>query len=218
MKYRMVSMSMGSLALVAATMAGPVADAGAADRGGAYVVTRSHAAPPAERTVRYEAVDPLRRTAARVVHRPVVEPAAVVSRSLSEQPVLPHLVEVELGGTTMLIDPQVQYPRLDENHTIRWAQRVYKHAQPARPARVIRNPHAGGASSAERSPHPLMPRAIFLHPDYMDQMDKTPPAERDRPGLPEVQDRDGSPESPSVPMPHVPAPPRAKADLLVQGD
>ena len=63
-----------------------------------------------------------------VVTRPVVEPAATVSRELAEQPVHPYLIEVQMGTTRIMLDPEKNYHNkpgpgyLDQNHSILKAQ------------------------------------------------------------------------------------------------
>lgn len=66
-----------------------------------------------------------------IVLRPIVEPAAVVSRELSEQPTRPWLIEVRRPGRSlqMFLDPQENYERqgpnpIDENNSILRAQRI----------------------------------------------------------------------------------------------
>ena len=64
-----------------------------------------------------------------IVLRSISEPAAVVSRALSEQPTRPWLIEVRrAGGTPIFLDPQENYERqgpnaIDENNSILRAQR-----------------------------------------------------------------------------------------------
>jgi len=83
------------------------------------------------------------RRANAVVTRRVVDPGVTVSRSLSEQPVHPHLVEVQVGVTTIYLDPHKEYYRqneypIDENHTIMRALRLHD-AFHANRARIIRH-------------------------------------------------------------------------------
>ena len=77
--------------------------------------------------VAYRVCDPNPRVY--IVSRQVVEPAATVSRSLSEQPVRPFLVEVKIVNTTTFIDPMsdLQYQgvgKIDDDHSLLKAQRL----------------------------------------------------------------------------------------------
>ena len=64
-------------------------------------------------------------------HDSVIDPAATVSRELSEQPVRPYMIHVQLPGTTTYLDPTANYlhqfndpGQIDENHWILRAQRL----------------------------------------------------------------------------------------------
>ena len=46
-----------------------------------------------------------------VVTRAVSEPASVIDRSLSEQPVHPHLIELNYVNATVYLDPEKNYER-----------------------------------------------------------------------------------------------------------
>lgn len=64
-----------------------------------------------------------------VVTRPIVEPAATVSRALSEQPVRPFMIEVKIVNTTTFLDPltDLQYQgvgKIDDDHSLLKAQRL----------------------------------------------------------------------------------------------
>ncbi|MFA9479868.1 hypothetical protein ACERK3_16415 [Phycisphaerales bacterium AB-hyl4] len=174
------SLPCGSLALLglAMTLLAPMHDASAQDRTRPHVVTRDGPVAEADTpsTVQRLPIDTNRPEGPQLIRRQIVEPAAVVSRALSEQPVLPHLAEVRVGGVTVLVDPQVDYRRptggIDKNHTIIRAQRLHQAAQPASPARVVRHHHADQPDpSATTRP---TPRAIFLRPAPPQQQ---PPAD-----------------------------------------
>ncbi len=66
-----------------------------------------------------------------LVRRPIVEPASVVDRGLSEQPVHEHLMELSIAHVRVLADPDLNYQvkpegELDDNHSLLAAQREYK--------------------------------------------------------------------------------------------
>lgn len=99
------------------------------------------------------AVTDYRVPAAFVIERSVVEPAALVSRELAEQPVWPHLIEVFLFGegqrqtSTIYLDPYEDYEHqgelvLDDNHFINRAQRLARKLRTPG-ARVLSNPFIG---------------------------------------------------------------------------
>lgn len=163
------SWPIGSLALLGLVVGLAVQTLEAEDRTQARVITRDGSVAEAMPSVKHVPVDRNRPEGPQIVQRKVVAPAAVVSRALSEQPVLPHLVEVQFGGVTVLVDPQVDYRRttggLDENHTIRRSQRLHHVSQPGLPARVLRHPQP------ETTPRPVRhepaPDAIFLRPELL---------------------------------------------------
>lgn len=141
-------------------------------------VILGHVAGEAPSAVQRQPVDRVRPTVALVVIRPVVEPAAVVDRELSEQPVLPHLAEVNVNTLTVLVDPQACYARptggIDINHTIRQAQRLHGDAT-ARRARVVRRPQADAPESAEQrdpAPHPILIEPIPRPPTLRQVRDR----------------------------------------------
>ena len=53
-----------------------------------------------------------------MTQREVVEPRAVVNRYLSNQPVHPHLIEVQVAHTTVYLDPSVDYLRQHRHSTM----------------------------------------------------------------------------------------------------
>jgi len=82
-----------------------------------------------------------------VIERHVVEPAAVISRELAQQPVHPHLIEVfifgegQQGSSTIYLDPDVDYInqgylKLDEGHSINRAQRLARSLR-GRPGMIV---------------------------------------------------------------------------------
>ncbi|MEX0887483.1 MAG: hypothetical protein WD009_13695 [Phycisphaeraceae bacterium] len=174
------ALAAAAIALAAAAMALPATSAQGAEwptseRSRAYVVTRDAPDRPSPRDVHRVAIEPVDARASHVVFRPVVEPAATVSRALAEQPTFLHLAEVRLNQTTILVDPEKPLRRLDESHEIRRAQRMFLSRQ-ALPARVIRPPHAS-QPRAERLPRDLVvPRAVFFRPDALDRQPGPAPA------------------------------------------
>jgi len=105
-----------------------------------------------------------------VIQRQIVEPAAVVSRALSEQPVHPHLIEVLLLGegqretSTIYLDPLADYEHqgslvLDENHFINRAQRLGRSLR-ASGAYIIRS-----SSRPQPVAVPIRPHLIFRAPN-----------------------------------------------------
>lgn len=133
-----------------------------------------------------------------IIQRPVVEPAAVVSKELSQQPVYTHVAYVQVVNTPITVDPDDNFRRktggIDEHHYLREAQRQFRNAQ-AKPARVY-----WGARARVHRPQPLTiaPRAILLQPGRLDQ---------DRP--------DGQ-QQPTIPT--TPAPARETPPQLAQAD
>jgi hypothetical protein len=120
-----------------------------------------------------------------IVQRPVVEPAATVSRALAQQPVWPDLVEVFMlgegsgGASTIYLNPDVDYEnqgnmRLDRNHFINRAQRTANQLR-RRPARVI-----WGAQHTQPTSAPAVAPAFIL--------------ERPQPATPQRKHRDDNPK------------------------
>ena len=123
----------------------------AVNRPGAHAVTHSR---------------PIRARIARMVTRHVADPNASVSRELSEQPVHPHLIEVQVVNTTIWLDPEKDYIRqgfykIDENHHIPAAQRLARSLR-APGARTYWGSHAGTHDSA-RTIRPFM---ILMKPQF----------------------------------------------------
>jgi len=177
------------------------------DRHDTHVVTRRGATygQPAQRTETKTTltIPGQRYGAVELVHQPVLAAAATVSRGLAEQPVYPHLAEVQVDQTRVLIDPHRSYRRptggIDEDHFIRRAKRVHTQwlskQRPQSRARVI---HGSAKPQAVRPS--TQPRAIIEIPKNL----------RDHP----PQHDNAAP-----PIPSVPAPPK-RSDLpdLVQAD
>lgn len=158
--------------VAASTARGETTDTshGVVDRTRVHVVTRDAViGTPADRPqVRRVALTPhhQREGSVEIVYRRVVEPAATVSRALSEQPVHPHLIKVLVGSTSITLDPYQELRRptggIDENHFLRRAQRHWRDRQ-ARPAQVIRRPaHLCECEPDEREA--IQPRAIIPVP------------------------------------------------------
>ncbi len=138
-----------SIAAVAAVIC--PSNVSAANRPSAHAVTHSR---------------PIRSRTARVVTRHVVDRAALVSRDLSEQPVHPHLIEVQVVNTTIWLDPDKDYIRqgfynIDENQHVPAAQRL---------ALSLRAPRArtywGSRSRAYDSQHTIRPFMILMKPQF----------------------------------------------------
>lgn len=134
------------------------------------------------------------RDAVGLIHRPVLVPSATVSKAVSETPVLPHLARLQVGVTTILIDPEVNYLAeqpggIDENHSIVKAQRTWKalNAKPAFVTRRVARPVAGSVDAAVAP----TPRAILLRPDLLDK--KPAPAQDGMPVIPRPQKHDDRP-------------------------
>lgn len=78
-----------------------------------------------------------------LVDRRVVEPAAVVSNALSNQPVWPDKIELIVGDTTVYLDPTNRYTlrqlqQLPEDHSLVRAYRLWLGLRTGSSARVIR--------------------------------------------------------------------------------
>lgn len=196
--------------LVAAAAMSAATAMGATPPGGAGVSTRAHViGRPAAGVVCHPLASPVREQhAAVLVDRPVVEPAATVSRALSEQPVHPYLAELKLVHTTIYIDPRKNYMDgplggLDRNHDIVKAKSLYLSLH-ARPAHVVRRP-----ATAARTPDPatIQPKVILFRPDVLDR-----PLTPAQSPLPEKVATPPPPEAPEgTPMtPAAPGAPGAK--------
>lgn len=103
----------------------------------------------------------------RLIVRDVVEPAATVSRGLSEQPVRPFMAEVKLVAQTIYLDPAGTYYRqddaeghLDDNHWILRSQQL---------ARTLANPGVQViyGSQARKPAAAIEPRMILLRPPVL---------------------------------------------------
>ncbi len=123
----------------------------AANRPGAHAVTHSR---------------PIRTRTAQAITRHVVDSASVVSRELSDQPVHPHLIEVQVVNVTVWLDPEKDYIRqgfykIDENHHIPAAQRL---------AWSLRAPRArtywGSNSGTYDSQRTIRPFMILMKPQF----------------------------------------------------
>lgn len=95
---------------------------------------------PTARARAYQ-VDPDSVRRVQIITRQIVEPSAVVSPELSDQPVHPHLIEVRVVNLTIYLDPDADYlhqgySSIDDKHFIIEAQRLYRSLN-AKPARVI---------------------------------------------------------------------------------
>ena len=178
------------VAMVVSMSATALFAGGPRDRTEAHVVTRS--GPAASEQVRYVSPTTPRRDKVHIVHRPVVEPAATVSRDLSEQPVRPHLAELVVVNTPITVDPHQDFRRatggIPQDHYLWEAQRQWLNDH-AKPARVIQRPAA-----PQRRAETIQPRAVIEVPGNL---------------------KDGP-----KPMPQVPAPPkkRDQTPSLVQAD
>lgn len=123
-----------------------------------------------------------------VVTRPIVVPAATVSRELSEQPVRPHLVEVQLVNTTIFLDPDADYVntgvnRIDENHSLIKAQRLARSLRAyANSVRVIH----GMDAHEVINPHAIRPSMIMMKP----RLGPAPAQPGDMPAVPQPPEKD----------------------------
>lgn len=121
--------------------------------GTAYVVTRPHPGiyatsepAPVSQVERLPVTEHVQPGDYQVLDRPVVEPAATVSRALAEQPVFPYLVPVKMGLITVYLDPAHDYQHtavggLDENNSLVRALQMPRPYQRATDAYVVRRPH-----------------------------------------------------------------------------
>lgn len=158
------------------------------DRTQARVVTRD--SPGLQRApVRREALASPRREHVRIVHRRVLEPAATVSRELSEQPVRPHLAELEVVHTRVFVDPKQHLGRrtggIDHNHSLHRAQRRWFDEQ-ARPARVIRGLRPKASDEPRQS---IRPRAIIPVPSGIERDEDPAPGQIPTVPRPPLNDR-----------------------------
>ncbi|MCE9591114.1 MAG: hypothetical protein K8S99_11380 [Planctomycetes bacterium] len=101
-----------------------------------------------------------------VVTRDIVEPAAIVTRELSEQPVRPDLIEVRMVNTTVLLDPDADYYHqgvnpVDQNFSLLKAQRLARSLRGyARGVTVI----YGGPVRETIDVNSIKPRMIMMKP------------------------------------------------------
>jgi len=154
----------------------------AAETNHAYIVTGADEPPraqPDEPRVQRQRLDD--REAIHIIRRPVHDPAATVSRPLRQQPVFPDLIELEVGGQTVLIDPHRDHskPRggIDENHHINKARRQADVPRPLPRARVFH----GAEAKPQQDQAPPEPAAIIPVPQPQQELPPQPTA----PGEPE---------------------------------
>ncbi len=161
------------------TVAPFVSVAAAGER--AYVIT-AHTARPSAQVTRYTVNGGNARTSpVTLVQRQVAEPAAVVSRELSQQPVHPHLIELKVAQTTTYIDPAKDYQfqngnPIDQNHSILRAQRLHA-ALNAPGVVIVRNPRAAEVEDQMIRADEIQPRAILQLPPRPGQQ----PQKQDQP-------------------------------------
>ena len=115
-----------------------------------------------------------RRDRVELVERRVVEPAAVVSRALSEQPTYLHEVQLDVINTPIWVDLSENYTDerhggLDDNHSIVKAQRIARSLR-ANHARVVRNP----ARAQHRDAAAIKPVIVIEKPKVNDGPDPIP--------------------------------------------
>jgi hypothetical protein len=157
------------------------------------IATLAGAADPS--SVKIVSTDPTQGSGVQIITRDVVEPAATVSRELSEQPVRPYLTEVKVVTQIIQLDPAADYERqdnaegrLDENHWILRAQRL---------ARSLSNPGVtvihGNGPRPLREPGSVQPAMIFIKPPNMKQ------------DLPKQIEMPVTPEAPGTPEQTAPA-------------
>ncbi len=189
--------------LITGMMAATALTAGAsAGNGTAYLVTGSDLVPHQSMQLRHVPIKGFtqigrpHRDAVGLIHRATIVTAATVSRDVSETPALPHLARVQYGGTTILVDPEVNYLKkrpggLDEGHSIVRAQRTFKAVQ-ALPARTIRRPEALRSDSGASAELPT-PRAILLKPNVLDRTPIEVPGLDNMPQIPKPRDESKRP-------------------------
>ena len=137
--------------IVAWAVVMPLSEVSAANRPSAHAVTHSR---------------PIRTHTARVIEQHVLDPAAAVSRELSDQPVHPYLIEVRVVNTTVWLDSEKDYIRqgfykIDENHHIPAAHRLARSRRAPR-ARTSWGSYTGGSDS-QRTIRPYM---IFMESQF----------------------------------------------------
>ncbi len=145
----------------------PLASAAFADQPAYLVTADSVVARPA---VTHHAVNGRNATStAVIVQRRVAQPAAVVSRSLAEQPVHPYLIEVRLANTTTVyLDPDRDYQYqngnpIDTNHTLLQAQRLGRELNNPG-VTIVRNERAADETQSMVRADEIQPRAILQAP------------------------------------------------------
>lgn len=143
----------------------------------AFIVTRSDLR--AHRSVSAIKVNPdpdfvqigyPRREAVGLIFERVYVREATVDRLVSETPALPHLARVQMGSTTILVDPNIDYlskspGRIDENHSIIRAQRMFKALAPNRSYVVRGLPRPESAVDVDA----IRPSAIIQKPNLFDK-------------------------------------------------
>ena len=156
--------------------------AGQVDRKRAHIVTRDTRLRVDRMEIEREPLSPARSRHPHIVYRPVFKPAATVDRELATQPVHPHLIEVAVGQTTIMLDPHQNLRRptggIDENHSLMRAQRQWLGRQ-AKPARVLQRPVS--LSQIDEDRKTIFPRAVIPAP--IEHHSPSPPPRRDIPNL-----------------------------------
>jgi hypothetical protein len=124
------------------------------------------------RQVRREAVNG--RTNVQIVQRDVVKPGAVVSRELAHQPTYSGLVEVNIGGQSLLIDPYRDMERqpsggvIDENFSLIKAQRQADVPRPLPQVTIIHGSPQAKDDKEASSTGPV-PKAVIPIPEKFNE-------------------------------------------------
>ena len=123
-------------------------------------------------------------------HDRVIDPAVTIDRDLSEQPVRPYMVRVQLPGTTTYIDPAANYlhqfndpGQIDENHWIMRAQRIAN----SQNAQTVVTYY--GSPRGMQGPVTFAPHMILLRPPMMPGMKQPQP---DQVPVPQQPDKEAT--------------------------
>jgi len=111
-----------------------------------------------------------------VIQRPIYDAALIVSREIYEQPVHPHLIEVNLVDTKVYLDPEknIQFRdrggRFDDNLSLVRAQRLGRALMHDGTAFIVRRPET--RSMAQEHTDTVRPRMIIMKPDFIKPVPK----------------------------------------------
>jgi hypothetical protein len=134
------------------------------------------------------------RDAVGLIHQPVLVREATVDPRVSATPALPHLARVQMGTQTILVDPNVNYlskapGRIDENHSIVRAQRMFNHLASQGGRTYFGQPRQDAIDPAE-----IRPSAVILRPNLLDEPQRHPRDGMPITPAPAPQKREGEPK------------------------